>query len=140
MQDSIFGYCAVMEWTLLSREGKLKVIEELRNRSAREDAQIFQSCFLNNTPEFYINRIDSIIEYAAKEKIKLKAIEEGIVVMILCISLVEEIKSLTQEDKKSMLLLFKEKLQKEEKFGISFEKCLEEISDILNKEKINDLE
>lgn len=135
MQDSIFGYCAVMDWTLLSREGKLKVIEEFKNRSVREDARIFQSCFFNKTPEFYINRIDSIIEHAAKEKIKLKVIEEGIVVMILCIGLAEEIKSLTQEDRKSMLILFKEKLQKEEKFGISFEKCFEEISDIINKEK-----
>ncbi len=126
--------CGVMDWLLLSRESKLKVIEEIRNTSAKEDAQIFQSCFLNKTPEFYVNRIDFVIACSEKKKIKLKAIEEGLTIMILCIALTEEIKFLNYEDRKPMLSLLKERLQKEEKSGIPFGKCFEEIFDIVNND------
>lgn len=123
----------VMDWVLLSRESKIKVIGEIKNNSIREGAQIFPSCFVNKSYEFYIARIDALITYVDREKIKLKVIEEGIVVMIICIGLTEEIKSLSHADRESVLPLLKERLRKEERFGIPFKKCFEEIFNINEK-------
>ena len=126
---------SVMDWILLSRESKIKVIEEIKNNSIKENMQIFPSCFINKTSEFYVDKIDSLITYADKRKLKLKVIEEGITMMIVCIGLAKEIKSLNKADRESILPLLKERLPKEEKFGIPFEKCLEEIFNI--GEKLN---
>lgn len=76
-----------------------------------------------------------MITYADREKIKLKVIEEGITVMIICIALAEEIKSLSHANRESVLPSLKERLRKEERFGVPFEKCFEEILNI--NEKIN---
>ncbi len=121
---------SVMDWILLSREGKIKIIEELKNNSIKENMQIFPLCFINKTSEFYVDKIDFLITYADKRKVKLKVIEEGIVVMIMSIGLAEEVKSLNKANRELFLPLLKEKLLKEEKFGIPFEKCLEEVLNI----------
>lgn len=39
----------VMDWVLLSKESKIKAIEEIKNNSIKEDAEIFQLCFINKT-------------------------------------------------------------------------------------------
>lgn len=94
-KKSCFG---ITEWVLLSRESKIKIIEEINNNPVKEASGIFQSCFLNKTSEFYADKIDFLITYSDRGKLKLKAIEEGIPVMIICIALAEEIKSLNNTD------------------------------------------
>jgi len=123
----------VMDWVLLSRESKIKIIEEIKNKSIKENSHIFQSCFVNKSSEFYADRIDALLTYADRKKLKLRVIWEGITVMVICIALVEEIKSLNSTTRESLLPSLKERLRKEEKFGIPFEKCLEEVLNIYEK-------
>jgi len=112
----------VMNWILLSRESKITIIEDMKASAIKEGAHVFQACLANRTSSFYVDHIDAIIEYADTEKVELQAVEEGIPIMILCVALVEEI-----GDNKDVAVVLKERLKKEGKYGIDFERCFEEI-------------
>ena len=123
------------DWALLSREDRIKLLEEMKKKSNASNSIIYQSCYSKYSAEFYVDRIDALIALTVREKLKLKVVEEGITVMILCIALAEEIKSLDNSDRQSILPALKEKLKKIEKFGIPFERCFEEI--LSTCEKLN---
>ena len=107
----------------------------MKKKSNASNSIIYQSCYGKYSAEFYVDRIDALIALTVREKLKLKVVEEGITVIILCIALVEEIKSLTNSDRQSILPALKDRLHKVERFGIPLERCFEEMLNI--SEKVN---
>jgi hypothetical protein len=124
----------VTYWIHLSKEGKVKFIEETAKSANKNKHSIYSSLFASYPSEFFIERIDALITFASKNKNKLSILEEGgIPVMLICVALFEEIKSLDSSNKEIRLRELREKLLNEEKFApIPFCKCLDEVVTILH--------